>query len=299
MTEIMHEIGFIGLGNMGAPLASLLVRAGYAVKVYNRTRSKLQPLLTLGAQAAGTPAQAAAGSSILITMLADDQALAAVLEGEEGAYTTLAPGAIHISMSTLSIAYVQDLAARHAESGCGYVAAPVFGRPQAAAEKLLWILAAGASDSISRARPILEAMGQGVIEVGTEPHLANVVKLGGNFMLGAMLQTLADSLAFIEKHAIDPAWFLSTINDHLFRSPVYQNYGRLMVERRFDPAGFKLIHGLKDMRLVLAAAEQAYVPMPLASLVHDHFLGACAQGLGEEDWSALARLSRRACGLTD
>lgn len=299
MTEIMQEIGFIGLGNMGAPLASLLVRAGYVVKVYNRTRSKLQPLLALDAQAAQTPAEAAAGSSILITMLADDQALATVLEGEEGVYAKLAPGAIHVSMSTLSIAYVQDLAARHAESGWGYVAAPVFGRPQAAADKLLWILAAGAPAHMTRVRPVLEAMGQGVIEVGSEPHLANVVKLGGNFMLGTMLQTLADSLAFVEKHAIDPAWFLSTINDHLFRSPVYQNYGRLMVERQFEPAGFKLIHGLKDMRLVLAAAEQAYVPMPLASLVHDHFLSACAQGLGDEDWSALARLSRRAGGLPE
>jgi 3-hydroxyisobutyrate dehydrogenase-like beta-hydroxyacid dehydrogenase len=299
MTEIMHQIGFIGLGNMGAPLASLLLRAGYPIKVYNRTRSKLQPLLESGAQAALTPAEAATGSSILITMLADDQALAAVLEGEEGAYTTLAPGAVHVSMSTLSIAYVQNLATRHAESGWGYVAAPVFGRPQAAAEKLLWILAAGTPNAISLAKPVLETMGQGVIEVGAEPHLANVVKLGGNFMLGAMLQTLGDGLAFVEKHAIDPAWFLGTINDHLFRSPVYQNYGHLMVERRFEPAGFKLIHGLKDMRLVLAAAEQAYVPMPLASLVHDHFLSACAQGLGEEDWSALARLSRRAAGLAE
>ncbi len=299
MTTTIRQIGFIGLGNMGAPLASLLVRAGYSVKVYNRTRSKLQPLLATGAQAAQTPAEAAADSSILITMLADDQALAAVLEGEQGAYATLAPGAVHVSMSTLSITYVQELAARHAESGWSYVAAPVFGRPQAAAEKLLWILAAGAPDAISRARPVLEAMGQGVIEVGAEPHLANVVKLGGNFMLGAMLQTLADSLAFVEKHAIDPAWFLGTINDHLFRSPAYQNYGHLMVERRFEPAGFKLIHGLKDMRLVLAAAEQAYVPMPLASLVHDHFLSACAQGLGDEDWSALTRLSRQAAGLTE
>lgn len=290
------KTAFIGLGGMGAPMAKLLIDAGYHVNVYNRTTAKTQVFTETDARIAATAAEAASDADVLITMLADEQALEAVLEDTDGALASLPKDALHISMSTISVAYSRSLDERHAGRGQRYVAAPVFGRPDAAAAKKLWVVAAGRGDNLARARPLLEAMGQGVVEVGADPVLANTVKLAGNHVIGAMLQTLGESFALVRKAGVPAEQFLDIIN-RLFKSPVYENYGRQIVAERFTPPGFKLKLGLKDMRMVLAAADAGETPMPLASLLHDRMLGAVARGMGDLDWSVVARLAADDAGL--
>lgn len=290
------KTAFIGLGSMGAPMARLLLDAGFDVTVYNRSADKARPLQEAGAKVADSPRQAAEGAQLLITMVADDAALKAVLHGGDGALAALPAQAIHVSMSTISVALASELDAQHRESGWRYIAAPVFGRPDAAAAKKLWVLAAGGADAISEARPALEAMGQGVIELGEEATRANTVKLAGNYMISSMMEALGEAFTLSRKAGVEAEEFLQIINK-VFRSPVYENYGRQIANEQFSPAGFKLRLGLKDLRLVLAAADDAQAPMPLASLLHDRYLGAVARGESELDWSALARLCADDAGL--
>jgi 3-hydroxyisobutyrate dehydrogenase-like beta-hydroxyacid dehydrogenase len=291
------KTAFIGLGGMGAPMARLLIDAGYDVIIYNRTTAKAQAFAESGARVAATPAEAAAQADVLITMLADERAVQTVLDGGDGALDALPAQGIHVGMSTVSVDFSQQLGARHSERGQYYIAAPVFGRPDAAAAKKLWIVAAGGADPLARVRPLLDAMGQGVIEVGTDPILANTVKLAGNHMIGAMMEALGESFALVRKTGLPAEQFLDIIN-RLFQSPVYENYGRQIAAERFTPPGFKLHLGLKDMRLVLAAADANGTPMPLASLVHDRMLGAVSRGMGELDWSVVARLAADEAGLS-
>lgn len=290
------KVAFIGLGSMGAPMARLLVDAGFDLTVYNRSADKARPLQQAGAKVASTPREAAQGADVLATMVADDDALKTVLEGENGALQGLAEGAVHASMSTISVALATELAERHRTAGLHYVAAPVFGRPDAAAAKKLWVLAAGPADAIETARPTLEAMGQGVIELGDDPARANTVKLAGNYMISSMMHAMGEAFALTRKAGLPAEEFLQIINN-VFKSPVYENYGRQIATEQFTPAGFKLRLGLKDLRLVLAAADASQAPMPLASLIHDRYLGAAARGESELDWSALGRLSADDAGL--
>jgi 3-hydroxyisobutyrate dehydrogenase-like beta-hydroxyacid dehydrogenase len=291
------QVAFIGLGNMGLPLARHVLDAGLGLTVYNRTTSKAEPLLNAGAKLAQSPREAAQAAECLITMLADDYALAAVLEGKNGALAWLPRGALHISMSTISVDLSKRLAERHANAGSQYVAAPVFGRPEAAEAKKAVILVAGAPEAIRRVRPLLEAMGSSVLEVGEEPSLANTVKLAGNMLIASMLEALGESFAFARKSGLSAQRFLEIMNGAVFKSPVYENYGGMIVNERFKPPGFPLHMGLKDLRLILSAAEHARAPMPLASLMHDHTLSAIARGWGDLDWSALAKISADNAGL--
>jgi 3-hydroxyisobutyrate dehydrogenase-like beta-hydroxyacid dehydrogenase len=291
------EIGFIGLGSMGLPLARRLLEAGHRVAVYNRTPAAAERLAPLGAVVADSPAAAARGAEALVTMVADDAALEAVLDGERGALAALPPGAVHVSMSTISPRLSRRLAGRHAAAGQVYVAAPVFGRPDAAAAGKLWIVAAGPAAAIERCGPLFEAMGQGVIPMGDDPARANVVKLAGNVLLAAAIEALGEAFALARKHGIAPEELLEVVNGRLFRSPVYENYGRLIAAERYEPAGFKLRHGLKDVRLALEAGEAVAAPLPLASLVRDRFLSAVARGWGDADWAALARVAAADAGL--
>jgi len=291
------KIAFIGLGSMGGPMARLLLQAGFAVIVYNRTAAKAAPLAELGARVASTPGEAAAQADLMITMVADEAALQAVLDGRDGALAHLPRGALHVGMSTVSVAFSSQLAKRHAELDQRYLAAPVFGRPDAAAAKKLWVLAAGRADDIARARPVLESLGQGVMEVGDDPAQANTMKLAGNFMIASMLQALGESFALVRKAGMPAAHFLEIINK-VFKSPVYENYGGQIAAQRFAPPGFALRLGLKDLRLVLAAADAGETPMPLASLLHDRLLSAAARGMGDLDWSALGRLAAEDAGLS-
>jgi 3-hydroxyisobutyrate dehydrogenase-like beta-hydroxyacid dehydrogenase len=290
------RVSFIGLGSMGFPMAQNLLNAGHELMVYNRTRSRADELGE-GARVAGSPRDAAQGADLLITMLADDAAVEEVMFGDQGALATLKPGAVHASMSTISHLLSRRLTDEHHSRRQSYVAAPVFGRPEAAEAAKLWIIAAGPGEAIERCRPVFDAMGQGMEIVGDDPPMANVLKLGGNFLLASAIEAMGEAFALMQKSGIEPARFLEIVNGRLIRSPIYENYGKLIAERRWEPAGFKLRHGLKDVRLVLSAAEEVTAPMPLASLIRDHYLSAMARGWGEIDWAALARVVEENAGV--
>jgi len=200
-------------------------------------------------------------------------------------------------MSTISVALSRQLAAVHAESKQHYVAAPVFGRPEAAAAAKLFIVAAGPAAQIERCRPLFDAMGQKTFIAGEEPSGANLMKLAGNFLITAVIEGLAESFALVRKSGLDVNQFHEILTNSLFNAPIYKTYGALIASEKFEPAGFKLPLGLKDNRLLLAAAEEAAVPMPMASLVRDRFLAALDQGMAESDWSAISRISAKDAGL--
>jgi 3-hydroxyisobutyrate dehydrogenase-like beta-hydroxyacid dehydrogenase len=291
------KIAFIGLGNMGLAMAQNLIKAGHSLRVYNRTRSRAGELESLGAHVAATPGEAAEGVEIAITMLADDHALESVVFGDEknagkdGLLASLPANAIHISCSTISVALSRRMAAAHAERKQHYVSAPVFGRPDAAAAAKLFIVAAGPATQVAKCQPLFDAMGQKTFVVGEDAPGANVIKLNGNFLITTVIESLAESFAFVRKSGLDAHQFLEILTSTLFNAPIYKTYGALIVADKFTPPGFKIPLGLKDNRLLLAAAEEAAVPMPMASLVRDRFLAAMAQGMGELDWSSIARIS--------
>ncbi len=290
------KIAFLGLGQMGEPMAGHLLGAGHTLTVFNRTAAKAEKLRAAGAQVASTVTEAVAGAEAAITMLADDAAVEDVAWGGgersaassgSGLLKALPPGATHISMSTISVALVDRLARAHSDCGQAFVSAPVFGRPEAAAARKLWVLAGGEPSAITKVRPLLEAMGQGVLTVGDEPSSAKAVKIAGNFTIAAALETLSEAYALVSAYGIQSKMFLDIIN-RLFQSPVYQGYGTMIAERKFEPAGFTLRLGLKDARLVWQTADRGEVAMPLASLIHDRMLAAVAAGHGEKDWSSFA-----------
>lgn len=302
------NIAFIGLGNMGSAMATNLLKAGHTLTVYNRSRARADALKPLGARIAATPGEAAAGAEVAITMLADDHALESVVLGQglaengmeekgKGILDSLPPNAIHVSMSTISVALSRQLAAVHTEGKQHYVAAPVFGRPEAAAAAKLFIVAAGPAAQIERCRPLFDAMGQKTFLAGDDPSGANLMKLAGNFLITAVIEGLAESFALVRKSGLDVNQFHEILTNSLFNAPIYKTYGALIASEKFEPAGFKLPLGLKDNRLLLAAAEEAAVPMPMASLVRDRFLAALAQGMAESDWSAISRISAKDAGL--
>jgi 3-hydroxyisobutyrate dehydrogenase-like beta-hydroxyacid dehydrogenase len=291
------KVGFIGLGNMGSGMARDLIKAGHALTVYNRTQSRAEALRSLGAKVAQTPAEAASDAEALITMLADDHAVEQVIFAPGNAIDFLRPDAVHISMSTISVALSHRLAEAHREKRRGYIAAPVFGRPDAAATAKLFIVAAGPPDKIERSRTLFDAMGQKTFVIGEEAPAANLVKITGNFMTTTVIESLAESFALVRKYGLDANKFLEVLTGSLFSAPAYRSYGSLIAADQVEHAQFKLPLGFKDNRLLLAAAEDLAVPMPMASLIHDRFVAALAQGLGEADWSAIARVSFRNAGL--
>jgi 3-hydroxyisobutyrate dehydrogenase-like beta-hydroxyacid dehydrogenase len=290
------NIGFIGLGGMGSPMAENLLKAGHTVAAYNRTRARAEALAAKGAHVAATPAEACRGDAV-ITMLADDAAVEDVTLGAGGILASLRPGAIHIGMSTISVALSNRLEQEHSRAGSVYVAAPVFGRPEAAAAAKLFVVAAGPAAAIAHCQPLFDAMGQKTYTLGEKASAANVVKLSGNFMLAAVVESLGEALALVRKHGIDPAQFLDLITSSVFTAPAYKIYGSIIVREAYQPAGFKLPLALKDVRLILAAGEAAGVPLPLASLVRDHAITAIARGYGGWDWSVVARIAAENAGL--
>lgn len=294
------KIGFIGLGSMGAVIAMNLIESGHDVCVFNRSAARADPLREAGASVAATPAQAAQAADVVFTMVADDAAHAAVTFGETGIVAGLRPGALHISMSTISVAAAQDHAAKYREAGLGFVSAPVFGRPDAAAARKLFIMAAGADEHLEVAVPLLEQLGQSVGIVGTDPSQANLVKLIGNFMLSVIIETLGEACAVAGKAGLDPMRLVELLTNANFNAAPYKIYGPLIASQRFQPPAFSLPLGQKDNRLMLAAAEALGVPLPLASLVHDRFLTLRSQGIGaHHDWSAVALCALSDAGLSN
>ncbi len=292
------DVGFVGLGHMGAAMARNLLKAGHAVTVYNRTRSKAEELVKDGAEIAETPARAAS-CGIVFTMLADDHAVSEVVEGADGILAGLPAGGVLVNTSTISVDTTRRLTAGLKGDGKDYVAAPVFGRPDAAAAGKVFVVAAGSADALTRVEPLLEAIGQKVVKFGDDPAHAAVIKISGNFMLQAAIEALAEALALIRKHGIDPASWLDFMTGTLFSAPLYKIYGGAMVEERYEPAGFAIPLALKDTRLAIAAAEEVSAPLPLADLIRDRFLIGLARGWENLDQAALGKLAAENAGLTD
>ncbi len=284
------KIGFIGLGNMGAAMALNLVRAGHEVTAYNRSREKVDALAAEGVRPADTVADACRGDAV-ITMLAEDFAVESVTFGVDGILATLPAGSVHVSSSTISVALSERLAAAHAKAGQGFVAAPVFGRPEAAAAAKLFVVAAGTAAAVEAVSPAFVAIGQRTFVVGDEPSAANLVKLSGNFLIASVIEGLGEAMALVGKAGVDKLQYLELLTSTLFDAPVYKTYGGLIAREQFEPAGFAAPLGLKDIRLVLAAGEELEVPLPIASLLRDRFLALLATGGGHLDWSAVSRLS--------
>lgn len=295
MLSIMR-IGFIGLGRMGSGMARNLLRAGHVVAVFNRTRDKAEALVADGARVADSPADACSGSEAVVTMLADDRAVEQVVLSDDGIASALPEGASHISCSTIGIALARRLAAEHRRRGQGYLSVPVFGRPEAAEAGQLLVVAAGAPELVERCRPLFDAIGRQTFVAGSDPSQANAVKLCGNFMIAAVLEAFGEAFATLRKADVPPHTFLDVMSV-LFGSPLYANYGRLIADQKFEPAGFALRLGLKDVRLVLEAAEEFAAPMPLASLIRDNLLSAMAHGQADHDWSSVVRVAARGAGL--
>ena len=290
------KIGFIGLGQMGTGMAANLLKAGHDVAVYNRTASKAEALVQLGAKAQQS-VESVCNGEVVFTMLADDAALESVAFGKDGILASLKKGAVHVSSSTISVALSERLAAAHAAAGQRYLAAPVFGRPEAAAGAKLFVVAGGAADAIETCTPLLQVIGQKTFVMSSRPEAANLVKLSGNFLIAAVIESLGEAIALVDKGGIDRQRYLELLTSTLFDAPVYKTYGRLIAEQRFEPAGFAAPLGQKDIRLTLAAADALKVPLPLASLLRDRFLTLLAQGGEKLDWSAISRLAARDAGL--
>lgn len=281
---------------MGTGIAQNLLRAGHKLTVYNRSPEKAQALAGQGTRVASSPADACRDAEAVMTMVADDHALEEVVFGKDGIASALREQCVHISHSTISTALARRLNTEHALRKQGFLSAPVFGRPEAAESKRLLVLAAGPSDLVERCRPLLDAIGRQTFVVGAEPWQANIAKLCGNFMIVSAIEAFGEAAATLRKAEVQPEMFLE-IMTALFGSPVITNYGHAIVEGKFEPAGFALRLGLKDVRLMLAASEECTTPMPLASVVRDQFISALAQGQGEMDWSSVAKVAARAAGL--
>lgn len=287
------KIGFLGLGQMGAPMALRLLAAGHELNVWNRTEGRADPLLREGAVLAGTPAEAELGAEAVITMLFDDAAYERVIFGDNGLMDALSPGAIHVSCSTIGVALSDRLTEEHARRGHTFVAAPVFGRPNIAEAGRLWIVAAGADEAIERIRPLFEPLSRGVTVVGREPRLAHAVKLGGNFLISAMIHSLSESFVYAEGQGIAPEVFLETVNNALFQSPFYAAYGKVMLHPPEQPGAIMEL-GAKDLDLLRQAAAARGTSLSLADTMAEIFAEAQRTGLGSEEWAlAQYRMAQR------
>ena len=290
------KLGFIGLGHMGAAMAANLVKAGHDVSIFNRTPGRSVALIELGAHEAADVA-GVCDSEAVITMLADDDAATAIALGEGGLLAHLRKGAIHLSMSTISVALSKRLARAHTQAGQRYAAAPVFGRPDMAAAAKLFIVCAGDPATLDACEPLFGAMAQKAFPIGTEPAAANLVKLSGNFLIASVIEALGEAVALISKAGIDARTYIEFLTSTVFNLPAYKIYGGLIAQGKFEPAGFAAPLGFKDIRLALAAAESLRVSMPLASLLHDRFLRLLANGGERLDWSAIGGLAAQDAGL--
>jgi 3-hydroxyisobutyrate dehydrogenase-like beta-hydroxyacid dehydrogenase len=289
------QLSFIGLGQMGAGMASSLLAAGHEVTVWNRSPGKTAPLADRGATVAASIAEAARTRTVF-TMLADDKALESVVYGEGGLLQSLPADGIHVSCSTISVALSERLAKDHAAKNHRFVAAPVFGRPPVAASGQLFVVAAGAKEAIDAVEPALEAVGRQTFRIGDQPPTANLLKITGNFLIAATIESLGEAMALAHKGGVDRHKLLEVLTGSLFGSPVYQTYGKLIADGQFEPPGFAAPLGLKDVGLALAAGETLRVPLPIASLMRDRFLTLLAHGGENLDWSAAGRLPERDAG---
>lgn len=284
-------IGFIGLGAMGMPMATNLLKAQLPLLVWSRNGANAEKLVGAGATAVASAAQAAK-VDVLFSMLADDQAVSDVFI-ESGVLDQMPQGSIHVNMATVSVAMAKKLTQLHAARGVGYVAAPVLGRIDVAAAGNLNILAAGKGQDLERIQHLLDLMGQKTWRYGEDPAQANVVKIAANFSIACAIETMAETSALVRAYGIESQAFIDLLTQTLYPSPVYKGYGTMIAQERYSPAGFKLSLGLKDVRLALEAGEAQHLSLPLGSTLRDCHLEAIAQGDGLLDWAALGKAAAR------
>jgi len=298
VTETNQSVGFIGLGNMGSAMAKNLAQAGFRLRVWNRNPQKAKEMVRdlPQAQLCNTPREAAEGSQFVVSSLANDEAVRAVTFGPDGTLSGMDKDCTRVEASTISVALSQELESAHAKAQRRFVAAPVFGRPDAAAQRQLWIVAGGPSDALERCAPLFAAIGQGTFRFARPPH-ANLMKLVGNLTIASLIETLGEVLVLAEKGGVAPGDAMQVLSA-VFQSPVLKGYGSRIATQSYRPAGFRMELGLKDVTLALRAGEELRVPLPIASLIHDHFIEALALGRGDLDWSAMATVMRDAAGLS-
>ncbi len=289
------DIGFIGLGKMGSAIVARLLGAGHRVRVWNRSPEPVKAVVAKGAQAAAKPADVVHADYVL-SMLANDAAVRAVIL-DQGVLDAAPAGSVHINLATVSVAFAEELAGEHRGRNLGYLAAPVFGRPDAAAEGKLNVVVGGEAALIDQAQPVLSAIGQKTWPVGERPESANAVKIAGNFMIASAIETMGEAVALTRAHGIGAAQFMEILTGTLFASPAYKGYGAMIAAGKYEPAGFEVTLALKDIRLALAAADSHSVPMPFASILRDNLMELIATGGAQHDWGSLALLAARRAGL--
>jgi 3-hydroxyisobutyrate dehydrogenase-like beta-hydroxyacid dehydrogenase len=292
-----HSIGFIGLGNMGFPIAGNLLTSGYQLRVFNRTKEKAVPLGELGATLVDSRGDAIEKGGIVFSILSDDDAVRAVTIDDPEFLRRLGPGGVHVSMSTISPETARYLAVEHAKQGVSYLGAPVSGRPERAAARKLFILLAGNQLAKERVLPLLESFSERVFDFGEDPWKGNVVKLALNFNIMAAVESMAESFVFAEKNGISRERMAELLSETLFGGIVYKSYGQAVAHHAYEPAGFRLRLGWKDLRLFLETARESAIPMPVGSVLRDRMLSAIAKGRGDYDWSAIALAASEDAGL--
>jgi 3-hydroxyisobutyrate dehydrogenase-like beta-hydroxyacid dehydrogenase len=292
-----ETVGLIGLGGMGSAIAANLLRAGFGLRVYNRTRAKAEPLARQGAQVRDSPAETAEPGGIVITIVSNDDALLEVTTGRGGILDQLGPGGIHLSMSTISVRLARDLTGRHHDRGSHYVASPVFGKPEVAAQRKLWVCSAGDPAARARVRPLQEAIGQRLFDLGDDPPAAHAVKLAGNFLIAAAIEAMAEAFTLTQKHGVARTMAYELFTRSLFDCFVYREYGQLVATEKYEPVGAKPSLIRKDLGLVLDAAREALVAMPFAHIIHDHMTATVAKGRDDTDWAGFAREVSESAGL--
>jgi 3-hydroxyisobutyrate dehydrogenase-like beta-hydroxyacid dehydrogenase len=288
------DIGFIGIGSMGAAMAPNLVKAGHTVRVWSRNVAAAKALK--GVTVLASPATAFENDAV-ITMLSDDKAVRSVII-DSGALAAARKDCVHVMMATISLALVEELQTLHRSAGIAYVAAPVFGVPAAAAKAELNIMAAGNAKAIATVQPLLDALGQQTWNLGDDPIRANVAKIAGNMMIALAFEAMGEAIALSESYGLKAAHFLEIVTNTMFACPTYKRYGGIIASNTYEP-GFKLTLGLKDVNLALEAAKAKHAGLPAASMVRENMLKAVDQGLGSKDWSVLAEVTRRRAGLEE
>jgi 3-hydroxyisobutyrate dehydrogenase-like beta-hydroxyacid dehydrogenase len=293
------KIGFIGIGRMGEAIAGRVLAGGHELTVYNRTPAKAAALVQAGATLAENVAAACHESEVVMTMLADDGALEQVSRGADGILASLPGGAIHMPMGTHGVDLIRLLTRAHADAGQVLVAAPVLGRPEAAAEGQIGVVTAGPAEAMRRCEPLFRAVGRRTFFAGEAPEAATAVKLANNFVLGCAIEAMGEGFALTRKFGVAPQVFYDVLSDGLFAAPAYKVYGRIIAERAYDQVGFTANLGLKDANLALAAGGAVGVPLPSGNVWRDRVLGAIAHGEGECDWAVMAKDQARASGLEE
>jgi 3-hydroxyisobutyrate dehydrogenase-like beta-hydroxyacid dehydrogenase len=288
------EIGFIGVGRMGSAMAKNLIKAGHRVRAWDTSVQALHALAADGATIASGADDAFRGDAV-ISMLPNDDAMRAVFV--DSGVLESGGAKVHVNMATASLEVARELAAHHGARGIAYVTATVWGRPDVAAAGKLSIVVAGDPAAIAKVQPLFDVIGQKTYNVGAEPSRANVAKIAGNLMVACAIEGIAEAAALVRGHGMSAPEVLDAIITSLFNVPVYRGYGDMIGKRQYEPAGFDLVLGLKDVRLALAAGEEVSAPLPFASVLRDTFLDAIANGDAEKDWSAIARVAARRAGL--